>query len=197
MTDVAIRNAERERDALAAKVNAAVAQIEEWKREIGRIDQFVADWHRFAGTSPEATVEASVNTATKPRALKNSTKEQVAKMTRELIEVHGAPIQRSALLNLLRERGLVIDGAEPETVLSTMLWRMSKPAHIIHIKGVGYWTSEKDWGNHKSFDGDDQRDPDLIHDAARERALEERGEAYPPDSEEPARAEFFSRRENH
>ncbi|WP_449257185.1 hypothetical protein [Bosea sp. (in: a-proteobacteria)] len=145
MTDVAIRNAERERDALAVKVNAAQAQIDDWKREIARIDQFVADWHRFAGTSPEAIPGKSDKATAKRPAGKNSAKEDVARVTRELISVHGTPIQRPVLLNLLRERGLVIEGAEPETVLSTMLWRMSKGAQIVHLKGVGYWMSEKDW----------------------------------------------------
>lgn len=198
MADAAIRNAERERDNLVVKVNAAVAQIEEWKREIGRIDQFVADWHRFAGTAPEAaTPQADAKPAAKARALKNSTKEEVAKLTRELIDVHGAPIQRPVLLNLLRERGMVIEGAEPETVLSTMLWRMSKPAQIVHLKGVGYWTSEKDWGKHKSDagvpvselgaqnsdDDEDPRDPDDMRDLALAREAEDeasRQETEPP-----------------
>lgn len=145
MTDVAIRNAERERDALAVKVNAAQAQIDDWKREIARIDQFVADWHRFAGTSPEVLPATSDKVTTKRSTAKNSAKEDVARVTRELIAVHGTPIQRPVLLKLLRERGLVIEGAEPETVLSTMLWRMSKGAQIVHLKGIGYWMSEKDW----------------------------------------------------
>lgn len=46
---------------------------------------------------------------------------------------------------MLRERGLIIEGAEPETVLSTMLWRMRDAAKIVHLKNVGYWTAEARW----------------------------------------------------
>jgi hypothetical protein len=192
MADAAIRNAERERDALAAKVNAAVAQIEDWKREIARIDQFVADWHRFAGVEPETAPQAPAAKAVpKPRAVKNSTKEEVAKLTREMIEAHGAPINRAALLAMLRERGLVIEGGEPETVLSTMLWRMGAAAQIVHLKGVGYWTSEKDWeiyqaaphGEPRDAADEDPRDPDDMRDATLAQEADEkaeRSESEPP-----------------
>ncbi|WP_143079679.1 hypothetical protein [Bosea lupini] len=165
MSDKALENALRHRDAIAAQINRAQQQIEEWRRSAAEIDAFIATWHKYADVTNAATAKEPVvvmpirddiplpsPSPRKRMATNNSTKEEVARVTRELIEVHGAPIQRTVLLNLLRERGLVIDGTEPETVLSTMLWRMSKEgAPIVHLKGIGYWDSERDWPAARHF----------------------------------------------
>ncbi|WID95541.1 hypothetical protein QO058_22690 [Bosea vestrisii] len=217
MSDKALENALRQRDAIAAQINQAQQQIEEWQRSAAEIDAFVAAWHKFADAAIAVGTKAPVVVfpirndiplpAPSPRkrmATHNSTKEEVARVTRELIEVHGAPIQRTVLLNLLRERGLVIEGTEPETVLSTMLWRMSKEgAPIVHLKAIGYWDSEKDWPEARHFPSlakkletegafsglnEDSRDPDLMRDAVIERAAEAKEEAI-----EALRASAFDR----
>jgi hypothetical protein len=144
MSDVALRNAERQRDEMASRINAAQSQIDEWRREIGRIDQFISDWHRFAGAD-EAKAESAAALATVRKTTGNSDKEEVARVARELIRKEGKPIQRSELLKRLREHGLIIEGANPETVLSTMLWRMKDEARIVHIRQFGYWLKEEDY----------------------------------------------------
>ena len=171
MSDKAIENALRHRDDLAKRINQAQQQIEEWRRAAAETDAFIEAWHKFADgeqaffPSPEKArrVGGVVDPIGEPMPLpekvlrkragaNNSSKEAVARVTQELIAVHGQPIQRPVLLNLLRERGLVIEGAEPETVLSTMLWRMGKEgAPILHLKGIGYWDAEKDWPDARHF----------------------------------------------
>ena len=49
MTDKALENAERERDLLAAEINSLAQRTEKLKREIAKIDDWIAQWHEFAG----------------------------------------------------------------------------------------------------------------------------------------------------
>lgn len=153
MPDTALQNAERRRDEFAVKINAAQAQIDDWRREIKRIDQFIQDWHLFAGTADggsepeqEATVVDPDTAPAAKRTTGNSDKEAVARVARLLIEAEGKPIPRDELLLRLRERGLVIEGSQPETVLSTMLWRMKDKAKIVHIRRHGYWLADQAYG---------------------------------------------------
>lgn len=144
MADAALQNATRRRDEIAARINQAQAQIDDWWRELGRIDQFISDWHRFAGgvkTEPETAQEA----LPVKKTTGNSDKEEVARIARELIKAEGRPILRPELLKRLRERGLIIEGSDPETVLSTMLWRMKDEAKIVHIRRHGYWLMEEEY----------------------------------------------------
>jgi hypothetical protein len=42
---------------------------------------------------------------------------------------------------MLTERGLIIEGADPEMVLSTMLWRSKD--RIVRLPKFGYWVAER------------------------------------------------------
>jgi hypothetical protein len=54
---------------------------------------------------------------------RNSKKEEVAEAAHAVILANGSPLSRLELYTMLIERGLTIEGADPETVVSTMLWR--------------------------------------------------------------------------
>jgi Tfp pilus assembly protein FimV len=151
VADTALQNAKRQRDELAAKINAAQAQIEEWKREAARADRFIQDWHAFAGhvvapagdIPPHSSVaDTPSSNSTSKRTKGNSDKDAVARAAREVIEQAGKPVARAELLARIRERGLTIEGSPPETVLSTMLWRMKDDVKLVHIKGLGYWLAD-------------------------------------------------------
>ena len=78
-----------------------------------------------------------------PRQPRNSKKEDVAATARRIIAAEGKPINRTNLLTLLINEGLVIGGGAPETVLSTMLWRTKDTHGVIHLRNVGYWLKEQ------------------------------------------------------
>ena len=152
MTDQALENAMRKRDELAAQINKAQQQIEEWRRELTQADAFISAWHSFAGIEPEAsTVPAFVvrNDVEPPppkrKARNNSKKEDVAAEVRKLIEAEGRPISRADLYRTLTERGFIIEGADPDMVLSTMLWRAGEAAGVKRLDKGGYWLLEADW----------------------------------------------------
>lgn len=148
MPDKAIENAMKHRDGLAVKINAAQQQIDEWKRELKRVDAFIDDWHSFAsedGSSTTSILEIgkSPSTAPKRRTTGNSSKEEVAEAARELIAERGEPIARDELYDLLTKRGLTIDGKDPQMVLSTMLWRMRD--RVVRLKEGGYWLQDEQY----------------------------------------------------
>lgn len=150
MTDQALENALRKRDDLAANINKAQQQIEEWKRELTHTDSFISAWHQFAGTKSEdvppivGPIESDV-LPPKRKNRNNSKKEDVAAEVRKLIEAAGHPIPRVDLYKALTEKGFVIEGTDPDMVLSTMLWRAGEAAGVKRLDKGGYWLLEADW----------------------------------------------------
>lgn len=161
MTDIALQNAERQRDELLARRNALRDELSLVEGRLAAADAFIYQWHAFADDTPlegqgSATgmiaTQAIATGATTPTILpavpnkrRNSKKEDVAAAARQLIETAGSPMTRSDLFKRLEERGLVMDGSDPEMVLSTMLWRAGEAAGVARLKKGGYWLSEKDW----------------------------------------------------
>lgn len=154
MSDKALSNAMARRDDLAAQINEAQQRIDEWRREIAAVETFIAEWHRYAGLPVPAAfeeIDRSVIPAAPPPAdttpkkkrpsYRNPKKEAVADAACELIAERGEPIGRAELLRLLADRGLVIEGTEPDKVLSTMLWRMQD--RVVRLKTGGYWLADR------------------------------------------------------
>lgn len=154
MTDAALQNAEGRRDVLAAQINAAQQQIDEWKRELRGVEQFISAWYSFAGVeapetqhaaavapSNEGSLTPSVSGAASAKRGRNSKKDEVAEAALGVIRGRGEPVPRSDLYRDLIERGLRIGGADPEMVLSTMLWRMKDV--IVRIPKFGYWPRDE------------------------------------------------------
>lgn len=152
MTDKALKNAERKRDSLAAGINSLVQRMEELKRDLAKIDAWIAQWHELAGTlaATEKTDLASMfgpdsdddGEPKKRRATGNPKKEDVAEAARKIIKERGQPVSRSDLFKALADMGIVISSkTDHEMVLSTMLWRMRD--QIARLKTGGYWLAEK------------------------------------------------------
>jgi len=162
MDSTALQNARKRRDELAAERNRVLARADELKRLLNRVDQFINDhvafeadelpgvvdpWdalnalpdrERMIVAAPEGGPDVSVS-----RPPRNSKKEDVAATAHRIIAAEGKPVPRTNLLTLLINEGLVIGGAAPETVLSTMLWRTRDTHGVIHLRNLGYWLKDK------------------------------------------------------
>jgi len=157
MTDRALDNAIARRDGLAALINSAQQQIDEWRRELRRAESFIAEWHAFAEREepphhedfehpvPEAPPSRSEDDygAVRKRTTGNSKKEEVASAARAFIEETGAPVSRDDLFKQMIAEGLTIEGTDPIMVMTTMLWRMRDKAAIVRLKNGGYWLKER------------------------------------------------------
>ena len=154
MSGTALQNARVRRDKVARDRNRALALAEELKKQLDRIDQFIADYELFSAGDQEVDdpvrwesifrneVSLPLPRSSLAKPSRNSKKEEVSAASRKLIQEAGVPISRSSLLALLLKEGLVIGGAAPETVLSTMLWRTKSTHGVIHLRNVGYWLKE-------------------------------------------------------
>ena len=71
----------------------------------------------------------------------NPRKEEVAEAARDVIRQAGHPMIRPDLMRALRERGVFIEGTNPDVVLSTMLHRTV--GLVKHLKGFGYWLHDE------------------------------------------------------
>lgn len=181
MSDKALQNAIRHRDDLAAQINKAQQQIEEWRRSVAETDAFIATWRRFAGDDsdqdapppppppPPPAVEEEPHTPRRRKPTNNSKKEDVAEFARQLITDAGRPLSRAELFDGLTGLGLTIDGTDPQMVLSTMLWRMKD--RVVRLEKGGYWLTEvpyapeyyyADPGSDELFGSVDGKPPEAI-----------------------------------
>jgi len=161
MADQALEKAMAMREELAAKINAAQQQIDGWRRELSEAEAFINQWHRFAGTkspllpkppaldlgslqsgSAQMGGTVTVHPAPKKKATTNSKKEDVSAEVRRIIEEQNRVMPRKELLPELRNRGYVIEGGDPDMVLSTMLWRAGEAAGVVRIGRGGYWRTD-------------------------------------------------------
>jgi hypothetical protein len=154
VTDTALENAERKLDSLAAEINSLAQKADDLKRELAKVEAWIAQWHQFADArqadlppkqgAPQNERFPILKGVALPkirRATGNPKKEEVAEATRQIILERGEPISRGDLFKALTERGMVISSeADPEMVLSTMLWRMRDK--IVRLKTGGYWLPE-------------------------------------------------------
>ena len=144
MIDKVLENAERKRDSLAAEINSLAQRMEELKRDITILDDWISRWHEFADEDAAAVApeshEHAPPAAHSARTKGNPSKEDVAAKVKELILKRGAPIPRNDLFEVLESGGIIIRGADPKVVLGTMLWRTED---IIRLRGHGYWLKDR------------------------------------------------------
>lgn len=162
MTDIAYQNAQRRRDDIARHINHLQDELGYLKTAYARVVQFISDWEEFAGTanhteqiqneSPpdsESSVEnfeSRVSEKPKREPLNNPPKERIASFARALIETKGAPVSRNALFAALENDGLTIRGTDPKMVLSTTMWRLSKPnGEFVRLGKLGYWLRDRSY----------------------------------------------------
>lgn len=151
----------------AAYANALQARAR-LRRDLEKVEEFIAMYDRFAASSPEnASAEtwdqkANINPVTAPgadaaqaalglnppdsrkRVSGNPKPAEVIRAVKDLLTARGHPMTRRQLLAALDEAGLKIRGANPLKVLGTNLWR----AHddIVSLDGHGYWLKNKFYG---------------------------------------------------
>jgi hypothetical protein len=139
MTDRALANAEKRRDEIAAEINKLNQSLDELRKSLASVENFISDWHRFADVALDSGADAGPHSredtgrqriiprilaqddATGP-AHKNPDKAIVGQHAKAIIHELGRPVSRSELFTLLGLRGINLEGKEPEMVLSTMLW---------------------------------------------------------------------------
>lgn len=148
MADAAYENAVARRDVLAKENNDLLQRLDEVRKELAHVSKWLDDYARFAGapanivaSAPVPEPEAGYTANEKRQRPKNPSRESVASESLRLIREAGHPLPRTELFNALRDSGTVIEGKDPEMVLSTMLWRSEN--EIARIKGHGYWPADE------------------------------------------------------
>ena len=76
----------------------------------------------------------------------NLPKEAIGEFARDLIRGKNAPVTRNGLFLALGLAGITLQGTDPKMVLSTMMWRMSKPGDpFVRLGKLGYWLADQDY----------------------------------------------------
>lgn len=151
------------RATLVARLESLQASLEEVKASLREIDEVIVILEdtkvglqrvELSGSvSGGGAASADFSSASEPkkRASGNPKKEVVAQEVHAYLKAHGKPLSRKELFEKLSDNGFIIRGADPEMVLSTMLWRTADEFGIERLKSGGY--SLKSWRSHDaSFD---------------------------------------------
>lgn len=148
MNDPAIKNALERHDALAKRINELNQQLEEVRREMARVEQFIALWKEFSGEKvdgPEiAPIRNKIRTIRIPQSggdkPVNPPKERIGDVLEAFLKSRQRPATRKELQAHLREVGIQLQGTDPDMVLSTMLWRMKQ--RFTRVPPHGYWLTD-------------------------------------------------------
>lgn len=163
MPDAALKNALLERDRISAEINRIQQRSEELRARASVVDSWVRAWYEFAGTTEHAVESAdalseqdeyiqdsvdakpeSVDSGSeRARATGNPKKETVAAEALKIIMEAGEPVARGDLYERLKTRNIIVEGKDPEQVLSTMLWRTRETVPIVRLRTGGYWLAQK------------------------------------------------------
>jgi len=149
MSDDAIRNAVAKRADLEAKIAKSEELIRRSRAQIAEINRFIKQWEKFSGRSADDVSHSNkenqkLNSVDSDisESPNNPKKEIVAAAVVEILAKAGRPVSRADLFKALQDEGLIIYGAHPEMVLSTMLWRTRDDFGIIRLKSGGYTLAE-------------------------------------------------------
>lgn len=143
MSDTAIKNAIEQRERLEKEISVLERDLVRKKSELEQTKSFIQAWHAFADKDSQTQfldlidVPVTSKTHKKPQ---NPKKEFVAARAAEIIAAAGRPMPRAELFKALEQKGIVLKGANPEMVLSTMLWRC--PDVIVRLPPHGYWLAD-------------------------------------------------------
>lgn len=124
--------------------NARIARLEV---ERANVAAWIEMWHRLAGTQgrPVAAEQnehlLAVDKSVKRKRPNNPDKSVVVDKALEIIREHGEPMGRRALFDALAASGIVLEGTDPQMVLSTMLWRSKD--RVKRLSGFGYWPANE------------------------------------------------------
>ncbi|GJL94823.1 MAG: hypothetical protein DHS20C05_12280 [Hyphococcus sp.] len=150
MTASPIEKAKEFRKQLLNRLSELKKQRKSVEKQLDDVDKFIAMSEALEADDIEALEvftgvpnESGTSKSKTNRKHRNSPKEEVAEAARVLIAANGKPMPRSDLFSALVERGLIIEGQNPEMILSTMLWRQKDK--VVRLKGGGYWLAERPW----------------------------------------------------
>jgi HB1, ASXL, restriction endonuclease HTH domain len=144
------------RDHWARKISEGQQHVEAMRKELRAVEAFLEQYAQFAAKSQGPAVASDDLSDSKPRLvriptfdsasprLRNSKKEEVARMAREILAEEDKPLPRKDLLKAISERGIIVSGKDPEMVLSTMMWRMQN--EFVRLPSWGYWFRSRPYG---------------------------------------------------
>lgn len=111
------------------ETDQTIAQLEKIQERIGRLTEptlfdVPTDW-------PSAT--SRVRNATPPH--------EIADQAARLIEEAGRPLTRSQIVEMLKERGVLLVGSDVNKNVGTILWRQK--GRFVNLPKLGYWLADK------------------------------------------------------
>lgn len=127
------------------KIADSQARLIGYEKEVAEMDRWLSVWYELTGTArPTAAERIKINPPQRTRRPKNPDRDDVVNQSLQIIREHGTPLPRKELFDALAMRGTVIQGKDPEMVLSTMLWRSQDK--IVRLPNHGYWPKDTDYG---------------------------------------------------
>lgn len=138
MKNVQLKNAKLLKNKLQSMILTREKEVKSLLKQYNEIVNFIDSFPQMNVNNVDKKEQKEIKTKTKP----NSDKREVAVGAYKLVKMRGEPIKRDELYDLLIAQGYVIEGKNPQMILSTMLWRV-KDSGLIRLNGGGYWIKDQ------------------------------------------------------
>lgn len=138
MTRIDLKSAKLLKKNIQSMIVARERELKELLKQYNEIVHLIDGFTQLNVNNGDKSEQKEIKTKTKP----NSDKREVAVGAYKLVKMRGEPIKRDELYDLLIAQGYVIEGKNPQMILSTMLWRV-KDSGLIRLNGGGYWIKDQ------------------------------------------------------
>ncbi|MDP3861220.1 MAG: hypothetical protein Q8Q63_06505 [Phaeovulum sp.] len=129
-----------ERERLLKRLNELNAFLSEYDSLEARAEALLsADAQDAVPVGGASTAPAKRAQGGSPRSVSPEI-ERFEVATREILSAATTPLDRTNLLELLAERGVMVGGLDPKNTISARLSRMSG---VSSARGIGYWLSQR------------------------------------------------------
>lgn len=138
MTRIDLKSAKLLKKNIESMIVARERELKELLKQYNEIVHLIDGFPHLNVNNGDKSEQKEIKAKTKS----NSDKREVAAGAYKLVKMRGKPIKRDELYDLLIAQGYVIEGKNPQMILSTMLWRV-KDSGLIRLNGGGYWIKDQ------------------------------------------------------
>jgi hypothetical protein len=130
----------------------ALQRVDALRKELAELEQFIAVYQRLAGDNVNAaapdvqkppenqqdkTQPAQLQIRPRGRLSKPLKPKEIARIAKDIILAHGAPMTRGKLATAIESRGHLLPSDDKARHIGTIMWRNKKTFE--NVAGEGYW----------------------------------------------------------
>lgn len=115
----------------------ALVKRDKLRQEIEKVEDFIRLHREIFGTDCENSEPARESRLMRAHWRRHARPKDLGPIVERILKEHGRPLNRRQLVDVLKERDVVMPSADEPRYLGTVLWRLQN--RFVNIEGQGYW----------------------------------------------------------